>query len=440
MARGRRRGASGIDALEGGRPLATPTAASVAEVRRLPTNVLRKVEPPEKPGPMPLVRLAMSLLFLFLVAFAAWVIGWWPVTCLFCVLPFVGLAGARSVARRFARAALGRADAAPSPEGPARDDPSPAAPADEAAASGLGGFLADPEDPRRAMLTAPLRPHLRARIERNRAAEAGECAAWLARRGGPEGVDVASGDGCALHARVFRAEPTGAGAGGRQRWVVLLHDYRGSWEEAMPLVRRYVEAGFSAVVCDLRACGESAGEWVGLGYLDSLDVVAWARWAVGEGARSVVLHGSGMGAAAALMAAGEEDLPGEVAAVVAENCYTDAWTAARCLYHGLGLDVHPAMDLVRLYLRHQPGGYDMAAASPQEYLRDLRVGVLFLQGARDTLVPPYMSTLLWRSACELTPQLDHRIESFDKAGHLTLELAEPERYWRTVFDFLSRRV
>ena len=68
------------------------------------------------------------------------------------------------------------------------------------------------------------------------------------------------------------------------------------------------------------------------------------------------------------------------------------------------------------------------------------MGVLFLQGARDTLVPPYMSTLLWRRARELNPALDHRIESFDKAGHLTLELAEPERYWHAVFDFLSRRV
>ena len=438
MARGRRRGGSGLDGLEGAHPLSTPTAVSVAEVRRLPTNVLRKVEPQDKPSPLPLVRLAMSLLFLFLVAFAAWVIGWWPVTCLFCVLPFAGLVGARSVARRFARATLGRSDAVPSPGTPASPDavPSP----DGMAGAELGGFLADPADPRRTMLTAPLKAHLRERIERNRAAEARATAAWLARHGGPEEADVTSSDGCALHARVFRAKPTGADGRGSQRWVILLHDYRGSWEEVMPLVRHYVEAGFSAVVCDLRASGQSAGEWVGLGYLDSLDVVAWASWAVDEGARSVVLHGSGMGAAAALMAAGEQSLPEEVTAVVAENCYTDAWMAACCLYHALGLDVHPAMDLVRSYLRHQRGGYDIAAASPQEYLGDLRVGVLFLQGARDTLVPPYMSTLLWRRARELNPALDHRIESFDKAGHLTLELAEPERYWHAVFDFLSRRV
>ena len=410
------------------RSYATPTLSSIANVRRLPQGTLRKMEPHDKPGVMPLVRLTMSLLFLFLVAYAAWIIGWWPITIIFCILPFVGFAGAYSVARRFAHETL-------APERPTEADG-----AKVASDSEMGGFLADAEDPRRTMMVAPLRKHLRDRIERNREEEARACAAWFA-SSTPEEVDITSSDGTSLHGRVFRAVPTGsAAAGGNSRWVIYAHDYKGSWEEGMPLVRHYVEAGFSIVLCDLRAHGRSAGDWIGLGFLDSLDLVAWATWAKGEGARSIVLHGSGMGAAAAILAAGEKSLPREVVAVVAENCYTDAWNAAVCLYHGIGLDVHPAMDLVRFYLRHHNGGYDIAAACPEEYLSDLRVPVLFLQSARDTLVPPYMSTLLWRKATEVSPDLPHEIESFDKAGHLTLALAEPEHYYRTVFNFLSRRV
>ena len=44
--------------------------------------------------------------------------------------------------------------------------------------------------------------------------------------------------------------------------------------------QRYYENGYQVVAPDLRACGKSEGNYVGMGWLDRLDIISWINWII----------------------------------------------------------------------------------------------------------------------------------------------------------------
>ena len=69
-------------------------------------------------------------------------------------------------------------------------------------------------------------------------------------------------------------------------------------------------------IADARGHGDSEGSYIGMGWHDRLDLVAWAESLVAQDQNSlIVLYGVSMGAATVLMASGEA-LPPNVKAVV----------------------------------------------------------------------------------------------------------------------------
>ena len=251
-------------------------------------------------------------------------------------------------------------------------------------------------------------------MEWTRAEEAQRTYDWL--HGLPVGferVETSSDDGTRLVGHALACCPDSP------RWVVFAHGYADNWRAGLAFARRYAEAGCNLLLVDLRAHGESGGEWVGAGWLDRRDLVAWSHWTVGragEGAR-VALAGISMGGAAALLACAEDDLPGEVRACVADSAYADFWnTAVNVVSTGaLGtspMPAHPLIDLARLFLRLSRGGYDLALARPVDAIARAKAPVLLVQGDDDKVVPPHM-------AAELEAAADGRAElvRVESAGH-----------------------
>lgn len=299
----------------------------------------------------------------------------------------------------------------------------------------LGPYLGGGGDERVRQMSPGLMGQERDVMEWNRAEEAQRTYDWL--QGLPVGfedVQVTSDDGVRLAGHALACCP------GSPRWVVFAHGYNDNWRAGLAFARRYAEAGCNLLLVDLRAHGASGGEWVGAGWLDRRDLVAWARWVVsraGSGAR-VVLAGISMGAAAAISACAEEDLPVEVRSCVADSAYTDFWnTAVNVVSTGsLGtqpMPAHPLVDLARLFLRMSKGGYDVAVARPVDAIAKTRVPVLLVQGADDKVVPSYMGAELAAAAPEHAELV--KVES---AGHCCAVFADPERYWDAVGAFLDR--
>lgn len=273
-----------------------------------------------------------------------------------------------------------------------------------------------------------------ATVEANRVEEAARTAAWLDGQRDVEQVEMESDDGMVLRAHLFHVDRSSS------RWVILSHGYRGHWTEMLTYARPYAERGFNLLIPELRGHRESGGRCIGLGWLDRLDLVGWARWIVrnqDEGAR-IVLHGHCMGGVASCIAAGEKTLPSGVAAAVVDCAYSDAWNMARRILRERGIPVHPLLDFARLGFM-LVGGYDIAKASALEAVTHAQVPILFIQGEQDPFVPPYMAKKLYDATSGSAAGKNHRLCMFPHAGHCESSLADPKRYWHEVFAFVGRR-
>ncbi len=304
-----------------------------------------------------------------------------------------------------------------------------------AGAEELGPYLGGGGDERVRQMSPGLMGQERDVMEWNRAEEAQRTYDWL--HGLPVGledVETVSDDGTRLVGHALACCP------GSPRWVVFAHGYADNWRAGLSFARRYAEMGCNLLLVDMRAHGASGGEWVGAGWLDRRDLVAWARWAVGRAGADarVALAGISMGAAAAVCACAEEDLPEGVRACVADSAYTDFWnTAVGVVSSGsLGnspMPAHPLMDIARLYLRLSKGGYDLALARPVDAIARTRVPVLLLQGEDDKVVPSHMANELAAAAGERA-----ELVTVESAGHCCAAFADPGRYWDAVAAFVGR--
>lgn len=298
----------------------------------------------------------------------------------------------------------------------------------------LGPYLGGGGDARVREMSPGVSAHEGEVLEWDRAEEANRTWRWLqAQPQGFERVEAVSDDGTRLVGHALACRPDSP------CWLVFVHGYHDNWRTGLTYARRYAEAGFNLLFVDLRAHGESGGEWVGAGWLDRRDLMAWCRWVVaraGEGAR-VALAGISMGAASCLMACGEKDLPPQVRACVADSGYTDFWRTAENVVESGSLGTppvaaHPLVDVARRRLMREPGGYDLRFARPVDALARTRVPVLIIHGEVDRVVPAYMARELSAAGG------GHQLEVFPGAGHCCAVFADPERYWGCVLEFLGR--
>lgn len=300
----------------------------------------------------------------------------------------------------------------------------------------LGPYLGGGGDVRVREMSPGLSEHDGSVIEWDRAEEADRTWRWLhSLPMGIEEVRTTSDDATTLAGHVLACRPDSP------LWVVFAHGYHDNWRAGLTYARRLADSGFNLLFCDLRAHGGSGGDWVGCGWLDRRDLVAWCRWVVGragQGAR-VALMGISMGAASCLMASAEGDLPSQVRACVADSAYSDFWrTAENVVSTGsLGtppVAAHPLLDVARRRLMRAPGGYDLRAARPVDALARTRVPVLLLHGELDRVVPPVMARELAAAGT------GHELACFPGAGHCCAVFADPARYWDVVLGFLGRWV
>ena len=304
----------------------------------------------------------------------------------------------------------------------------------------LGPYLGGGGDRRVSDMSPGLLGSERDVIEWNRAEEADRTWHWLqSLPKGFEVVETTSDDGTPLSAHLLACCPDSP------RWLVFSHGFADNWRDGLTFSRRLAEAGFNLLLVDMRAHGASGGEWVGAGWLDRRDLVAWSRWVVdraGTGA-CIALMGISMGAASSVMACGEEDLPEQVRACVSDSAYADFWnTAVNVVSTGsLGtqpMPAHPTVDLARLLLRLRRGGYDIARSRPVDAIARSRVPVLLLHGEDDKIVLPHMADELAAAAGGAAAGEGHELATFPSAGHCCAVFADPGRYWDLVLTFLGR--
>lgn len=105
-------------------------------------------------------------------------------------------------------------------------------------------------------------------------------------------------------------------------YAIVIHGYRSNHYGMLDFSERYFSEGFHVVAPDLRGCGESEGNFVGMGWPDRLDILKWIDWIIERDPEAkIVIHGISMGGATTMMTSGEPT-PDEVVCFVEDCGYT----------------------------------------------------------------------------------------------------------------------
>lgn len=217
------------------------------------------------------------------------------------------------------------------------------------------------------------------------------------------------------------------------KWAIILHGYRSNPSSVLTIGEHFSEKGYNVLIPSMRACADSEGEYVGMGWLDKEDLKCWINLIIEENKNAeIILHGSSMGAATVLMASGDE-LPANVKNIIADSGYTSVWdifaSEAKARFN---LPEFPVLNMFQI-VANRKAKYDIKEASALEQVKKSKTPILFIHGDKDDFVPEYMCEKLYDATnCKKEKLIIHG------AGHTDGKYREPEKYYNTIFDWISR--
>lgn len=162
--------------------------------------------------------------------------------------------------------------------------------------------------------------------------------------------------------------------------AILLHRYQAGRTFMISRARWYAEAGFSVLLYDARATGESEGDRISLGYHETRDLTAALHWIRARTTSPIVCHGVSQGGATIVLAA---DRLGDIAAVVIESTYDTLSNAGdRRFRNKVGLPGWLAGVFYRPFIEIH---MDLRTSDvrPIDHIGSLAAPVFILSGAND---------------------------------------------------------
>jgi fermentation-respiration switch protein FrsA (DUF1100 family) len=250
---------------------------------------------------------------------------------------------------------------------------------------------------------------------------------------GPPPADLAAEDVAILGSgAVLRGWfiPGQSGGGG----VVLMHGVRANRLSMVERARMLHAAGFSVLLFDFQAHGESTGDRITFGAREAFDAeaaVAFLRRRLPD--EKIGAIGSSLGGAAALL--GPHPLP--VDALVLESVYPDigAATANRIravLGWPIGSLVAPPLAFLFEWLMPPILGVDPQKLRPIGHIVEVTAPLLIASGTRDIRTTVDETVAMFDRAHE-----PKSLWLVDGAGHVDLEKYAPDAYRAHVLAFLT---
>jgi pimeloyl-ACP methyl ester carboxylesterase len=218
--------------------------------------------------------------------------------------------------------------------------------------------------------------------------------------------------------------------GGNSPVVLLVHGAGGDRRSTLPRARLLVEVGFSVLLIDLQAHGETPGESITFGWRESADVRAARDWVRAQApGRRIGVLGASLGGAAILL--GEQ--PVGFDAVVVEATYPRLRDAIRNRMKlragGLGRVLSPLLEW-----QVQPRlGVQVHELEPIRAIERLGAPVLVVGGSRDAYTPEKETRELFAAAAG-----PRELWIVDGATHQDFARFDPAGYREHVVGFLKR--
>lgn len=236
-----------------------------------------------------------------------------------------------------------------------------------------------------------------------------------------------SADGLRLHATWF---PQGE----CKKIVICFHGYTSQgMKDYLGLSGYYLKNGYSMLLVDERAHGESEGKYIGFGCLDRIDALKWINWVLRKCGEDVeiLLHGTSMGGATVLMMSSLE-LPVQVKGIVSDCAFTSPKEVfshvLKSMYH---LPAFPVMNISD-FLNKRLAGYGLDECNAAREVKKAKVPILFIHGSGDTFVPYSMCETMYENCASSKKKL-----IIEGAAHAECYYKDTDAYENALTEFIG---
>lgn len=220
--------------------------------------------------------------------------------------------------------------------------------------------------------------------------------------------------------------------------VILTHGYLGNAKQMGLFGQHYHnDLDYNIFMPDARGHGKSEGNYYGFGWPDRLDLIDWTQLLVEKLGTDikVAYHGLSMGAATVLMASGEEELPSQVKAIIADSPYASVYQLFQYqmnrMFH---LPAFPLLDSTSVLTKIR-AGYSFREASALKEVEKTSVPILYIHGESDTFVPTELTKDLYRHTSS-----DAELYLVPNAKHGESIALDEDKYNMKIDQFLNRYI
>lgn len=244
-----------------------------------------------------------------------------------------------------------------------------------------------------------------------------------------EDVFLLTKSGIKVHAVLSMAEKHS------RKYVIMCHGYKGNAYNLGFQAYNFIKMGYNVLAVDGRASGRTEGSYIGMGYLEKSDLKGYVNFILARDPQAqIVLYGISMGAAEVMMASAD-DLPQNVKAIVEDSGFSDVRSIMKWqIRETLHIFPEPIVFLASLYAKFVIG-LDFKKASAVEAVKKTNIPILFIQGTEDKCIPFEMFDTLYKSCAS-----EKETYVVEGANHMQCDVICPEKYYRTVDDFLNKYI
>ena len=212
--------------------------------------------------------------------------------------------------------------------------------------------------------------------------------------------------------------------------VALFHGYKATksslWKEALAFYRM----GYSVVLVDFRASGNSDGNQCTIGYYEAEDVqntLAWCRTNYPN--KNVFLYGVSMGAAAVIRSVGELHIKPD--GILLQSSFATMLGTAKNRFELMGVPSFPSAHLLTFW-----GGYlndfDALSFNPYQYAKNINCPTLIIHGMLDNRVSYTDSKSIYTNISG-----PKEFATFSKSGHESILNKEEANWIYLVTNFME---